>query len=217
MLITHKHYIMKYTLSIIIFFLLTSALFSQKLNEQANELKNSVLLVRLMTQQTSIDALKEAGHYDQAKLVEENREITSAFEQEWTLTPVYYFYTTNTKQIRERQFGEYLIDANLNHVFPEENIDNFFVAQFWFIEPEDYKYFTHTSYSYEEDGYKHKTKNYGGDTNLGPDALILRDSSFVQLKDPFPFYVRTYEGLPIIRRAKPKAVRKLQEKIEKIR
>jgi hypothetical protein len=37
------------------------------------------------------------------------------------------------------------------------------------------------------------------------------DRNFRQLRDPFPAWIRTYEGFPVLRRKKPKVVAKLNE------
>lgn len=186
---------------------------------QIREMKESVLLVRLRTSEFKIQAMKEAGMSELAKEAEaeqyeENLEIAEAFSKHFDFAPVYYFYSHCSDQIIVHQFNGCLMNSALEPVNVNESaIINFFIAEFWFVEKDETPYFSHYSFDYDTTGYKERRKNYYGGTELGPDALILRDNNFRQLKPPFPFYVRTYEGFPILRRSKAKTVQKLNENL----
>ena len=45
---------------------------------------------------------------------------------------------------------------------------------------------------------------------MGFDALKIMNSQFLQLKKPFPYYVRTYDSLPVERKLS-KAVAKMNQ------
>jgi hypothetical protein len=207
---------MKYLL--ILFLLFPAITFSQKdkAAEQIKQMKDGVLLVRLMTRDKSIAAMQEMGKDEQAARLKEeqhekNLEIAEAFKQSFTFCPVYFFYSGCSKEIRERQFQGCLMDSSLEILEKVPPFDHYFISEFWHVERNQDKYYQNYTLREDTSGYKTKQNIYYGDTELGPDALIIRDSSFIQLRHPFPFYIRTYEGFPLLQRKKPKAVKKLDE------
>ena len=194
------------------FFLMPLMLFSQTPEELINDMKDGVILVRLMTRENAIKALKDAGQPERAQAVidqqrEENLEITKAFEENFDFCPVLFFYSSCSKNIRDRKFQGCLMNSVLDPA-PEADVSSigkFFIAEFGHVEPSDEKYFTHYSLENDEEGDKEIRTNYGGDTEIGAAALVIRDAGFKQLQDPFPFHVRTREGLPW-KRSKAKTV-----------
>lgn len=208
---------MKYlVLSLII---LPALLMAQRPSEQIREMKKSVLLVRLKTSQKKLEAMRESGLTQLALKTEqeqrsENLKIAEAFENNYDFTPVYFFYSDCSREIIERRPEGCLMNASLEPVTVNPSLsDNFFIAEFWHVEKDPTAYFSDYSFEYDTTGYRTKRKNYYGGTELGPDALILRDAYFRQLRPPFPFYVRTYEGFPLIRRSKAKTVSLLNQNL----
>ena len=109
-----------------------------------------------------------------------------------------YFYSSCTDNVRDHELQGCLMNADLDPA-PEADvsaIDKFFISEFGHVESSDEEYFTHYSLENKEDGGKEIRSNYGGDTEIGAAALVIRDANFKQLQDPFPFFVRTREGLP---------------------
>lgn len=199
------------------FFLMPLMLLSQTPEKLINDMKNGVILVRLMSRENAIQALKNAGQHEKAQAVmdqqkEENLEITKAFVDEFDFCPVMYFYSSCSKNIMDREFQGCLMNADLAPAQEADvsSIDKFFIAEFWHVESSDEKYFTHYSLETNEEGDKEIRTNYGGDTEIGAAALVIRDASFKQLQDPFPFHVRTREGLPW-ERSKAKTVEKMNQ------
>ena len=200
-------------------FLLPFMMFSQTPAENINDMKNGVILVRLMTREKSIQALKDAGHHEKAQAVvaqqkEENFEITKAFKENFDFCPVMFFYSSCTRQVRDREFQDCLLDANLDPLLEEDTpaIDKFFIAEFGHVERSDEQNFSHYSLEYDDQGDQEVRKNYQGDTDIGVDALVIRDADFIQLRDPFPYYARTREGLPW-KRSKEKTVAKMNKNL----
>jgi len=193
-------------------FLIPLMLLSQTPEGSIKDLNEGILFVRLMTRENTINALRNAGQDEQAISIIEsqqelNLEITKAFSDHFDFCPVLFFYSSCSEPIKDREFTSCLMDANLNQL-PEANmpdIDEFFIAEFSHVESSDEKYFTHYSLEETQDDGKEIRKNYGGDTEIGAAALIIRDSEFAQLQDPFPFHVRTREGTPW-KRSKAKTV-----------
>jgi hypothetical protein len=208
---------MKYRLFIII--LLLPLFISAQKVPNIIQLKNGALFVRLKTSENTIDALKSAGEYERAQRVfehqqKENLEIIDAFMQEYNFSPLYFFSSSDSRKVLDRDFEGVLLDQDLTVVkeVPPDNI-SFFIAEFWHIERSDEGTFQANILKDDTTGYRSKQAVYTGDTELGPDALIIRGPDFVQLDHPFPFFVRTYEGFPVIRRAKKKVVAKLNKKL----
>lgn len=202
---------------LILIVLIPGLAFSQTSRQQIKELKNGVLLVRLKTSEKVIQGLKEMGHFDMAEEIrqdqrEENLEIAAAFKESYDFSPVCFFYSDCTRDIKEGNYDGCIMDHGLNKISSmPENIGNYLVAEFSHVQRSDEAYFQDYTLRQDTSGYKTQQKTYTGDTDLGPYALIVRDRDFVQLRSPFPYYVRTYEGFPILRRKKPKTVARLNE------
>src|SRR3954466_3763280 len=68
------------------------------------KLKDGVLLVRLMTREPSVKALREAGQTRQADEMQQeqntyNKKIISAFKSGFTFCPVYFFFSSYSQQV----------------------------------------------------------------------------------------------------------------------
>lgn len=187
--------------------------------KQIRELKNTMLLVRLKTGENQIKAYKEAGYMEkaselEAKIGAENREIASAFRDHFDFCPVYFFYSSASKAIRERKTQGKLLDDGLKPVGGiARPVPTFYIAEFGNIEKTDEKYYESTELRENQEGNKVEQDVYYGSPDMGFSALVMRDDDFVQLRDPFPYYVRTFESLPIFKRKKSKAVMKLNKKL----
>ena len=203
----------------LILFLIPLLLFSQTPEELISDMKNGVVLVRLQTRENAIQALEKSDQPEKAQAIidqqkEENLEVTKAFVENFDFCPVMYFYSSCTENIRNREFKGCLLNADLAPAAEADvsSVDKFFIAEFGKVESSDEPYFT--SYTLEEDqeGHQEIRANYGGDTEIGASALVIRDTSFIQLGKPFPFHVRTREGLPW-GRSTSKVVKKMNENL----
>ena len=205
---------------LILIILIPALVFPQTSRQQIKEMKEGVMLVRLKTSEKVIEGLKDAGLYDKAKEVrqeqkKENQEIAAAYHKSFDFCPVYFFYSDCSGKVREGDFKDCLMDHNLEKLKSVPEIgDNYFISEFSYVQKTDPAYFDKNIMAYDTTGYKIKQKTYYGGTELGPDAVIIMDRHFRQLRGPFPSYVRTYEGFPILRRKKPKAVAKLNEALQ---
>ncbi len=205
---------------LILIILIPAFVLPQTSRQQIKEMKEGVMLVRLKTSEKVIEGLKDAGLFDKAKEVrqeqkEENQEIAAAYHKSFDFCPVYFFYSDCSGKVREGNFEDCLMDHNLEKMKSVPEIgDNYFISEFSHVRKTDPVYFDKNIMAYDTTGYKIKQKTYYGGTELGPDAVIIMDRHFRQLRGPFPSYVRTYEGFPILRRKKPKAVAKLNESLQ---
>lgn len=189
--------------------------------EQINQLKNGALLIRLKTKMNSIAALKKIGKNKLAAKVEKNQadynlSIISAFRANFNFCPTYFFFSGFSTNIRERQFNKvvFLNDSLLPDTTLKFKKTSFLTAEFGTIQQDTAKYFSHYSYEPNAKLSVKRVKNYYGGPNMGFAALIINSDKFVQLRRPFPYYVRTFESLPI-ERSVNKAVRKMNKKLYK--
>lgn len=159
----------------------------QYAQQQITALKNGgVLLVRLQTRTKSIDLYRNNGQHNVANRIEdeqyqENKAIVSAFNQLFNFAPVYFFYADNTDKVQAGNTTGIFLNSKLvatDSINPK--LDFFMVAEFGPLEGE--------------------TKVIPGDTLVAlPDyvpgdllerALVVRDHNFMQMRSPFPYFVR---------------------------
>ncbi|UTW61923.1 hypothetical protein KFE98_18195 [bacterium SCSIO 12741] len=162
---------------------------SRKASDQIYELKNGVLLVRLMTRSKSINALEKAGNTKQADKIkaeqqQKNQQIIAAFQNYFDFCPVYFFLSDQTAEVKARNWdkvvflnAELQADTSLTDFNPEV----FMMAEFGIVEP--------------------KVNDGIPVSDQGLPGLVISNSDFVQLSAPFPYYIRTYENLPVEKKA----------------
>ncbi|MEL7532134.1 MAG: hypothetical protein AAFN10_12530 [Bacteroidota bacterium] len=173
--------------------------------EQITNLHEGVLLVRLKTRQTTIDALRERGKTEKAAQVEAeqkryNQALVAAFKTNFNFCPVYFFYSYHTQKVKLGQLDSVeFLDAELQ---PDASIrlDNpyYLVAEITEVVGDTAKYFDHYYYEPTAKGPERKASYYGGN-NLGFEALVMKSDQFIQLTRPFPYYERLLQkSLPTI-------------------
>ncbi|MGB6035852.1 MAG: hypothetical protein WBG42_06260 [Cryomorphaceae bacterium] len=182
-------------------------------------LREGALLVRLQTRSQSIETLKERGMEDRADQLEqrqrrENAEYVEAFVSEFDFAPVYFFRSEDSGLIKAGRLDE-VVFLN-SDLIPDSTIkvaqQMVYTAEFGNIEADNEK--IRQDYRLEKDstGVKQKATYYGS-ANMGFEALVIMDDQFVQLRRPFPYYVRTFGKKGIITRSPAKAVRKMNTKL----
>lgn len=153
-------------------------------------LKNGALLVRLKTKEKSIEAYYKSGAFSLAKKIEaeqaaENRLIMSMFKEHFTFCPVYFFYTHHTKQVQAGVKQGIFLNNDLQ---PDPTIvlpaDTFYIAEIDALletlpdeEPD------------EPDSQPADKQSQHAHTTLQR-VLVIKDQNLIQLRRPFPFYVR---------------------------
>lgn len=159
-------------------------------------MKEGVLLVRLNTKFKTIEALENHKAFKEAEQVraaqkEWNKKVVGYFKTHYTFTPVYFFFSTETDKVKRRDFASvHFLDSELQ---PLEN-QPVISANFWIAEI----------------NYLDRNTRTGSD--MGFEAILLRDSSFTQLDHPFPFYTRTLRSV-VPERHMPEAMRRFNEKL----
>ena len=158
--------------------------------EQIKALKKGALVVRLKTNDKSLEAYRKAGQNELAdKIVAErqvlNQKIVDAFKYYFTFCPVYFIYAKNTDALLKREPNIFL-DPQLK---PDTSIklkDDFFLIA---------EYGSYTSNErVDEYHYSGVYKTEPSNSTASTSALVILDTTLTQLQEPFPFYVPVYLG-----------------------
>lgn len=140
----------------------------EKANREIAALKNGALIVRLQTNEKSINAYRQAGKNELAdKIAAErnglNQKIVDAFKNYFTFCKVYFIYAKNTGALSKEKSGIFL-DGNLK---PDTSIK---LKEKYFLIAE------YGSFTADERG----------------NSLVVLDSGLTQLQEPFPFEVPVF-------------------------
>ncbi len=168
--------------------------------DQIRNLRKGALLVRLPTAQPLIAALNERGETETTqeviRAVETNhREIVSAFKAQYSFSKVYFFYSNYSEEIRIGNFSS-LMNADFENISlaNADSLPHYFIAEFANLKPDTARYYIGDRIEPDPNGGLRWVKRYG-DSDIGADfrALVIKDHNFVQLSDPFPYYVRSFK------------------------
>ena len=167
-------------------------------SRQIDDLKKGTLLVRLKTSVNTINAMNEMGLTDKAEKVEsrqeaENKKIVAAFKEYYNFSDVVFFYSNNSGKVRDKDYTNIFLDDSLN-IDPSVVINGsepIFIADFGPLKQDTAQYYSKMRYQPDKNWSLEKKKEYYGGTNFGFQVLAIKDKNFVQLQEPFPFYVRT--------------------------
>lgn len=157
--------------------LVPSFIFAQNpdASKQIRELKNTMLLVELKDAGKAAESLKSQGETEKALKLEagihqRNQEIASAFREYFKFCPVYFFYDSAKDEIIRMHFMNNLMDWDLKPLKAiSRPVPMFYVAGFGYLD----------------------SRPEGSRSGAHVKALVIRNHQFVQLKEPFPYYVKT--------------------------
>ncbi len=168
---------------------------------QIQQLHDGVLLVRLQTRKLAIRQLTEMGEIERAEQIKDERKqinlhTMKAFRKEFTFCPVYFFYTDYTNAVKKGRIED-VVFVN-DSLLPDSSIkvgeSSFLTAEFGDIVQDTAKFVDRTYYKPGEHGPEPHIAMSGG-TNMGFGALLMKSDQFVQLRRPFPFYVKQRQRL----------------------
>ena len=170
----------------------------EKSDTQISDLKSGVLLVRLHNSKKVIDEMVRHGNIKEANELDEynrlqNLSIISAFNNYYNFSEVRFFYSSNSNKISNRDFKDIFLSDSLitdNSLRVEAN-KPLFIAEFTDIVSDTAKYYSHTSISQDTTVRYKKTDNFYNLSNIQFYGLVVKDSNFVQLSHPFPYYVKS--------------------------
>lgn len=184
--------------------------------QQIADLKNGAILVRLQTKEHTLRALREAGlngraDREEKELLAKNRDIVEAFRVNFSFCPSYFFFSDQSEKILNGELKNVeFLNADLE---PDPSIDldhgTYLIAEFGNVTEDTAGHFS--GYRTEVNGNwsVERVPTYYGSTNMGFGALIVKSDRMVQLKRPFPYYVRTFDMLRSVEKCVSKLNRKL--------
>jgi len=197
----------------------------QKPKERAKEQiiqlkKEGVLLVRLSDRKKIFADLRNRGYHayvDKAEkeLQEEHKEIMSAFAKEYNFCPVYFFYSSQSSFLLKKQWDSIAFFDSLGAKVAQDSLIGKYmlVAEFGVVEADTAigREVVYSPYSDHRDKDLNVKKHFKK-SNIEINALVVKSDELVQLEQPFPFSVRTYEYL-VFKRKKSKVVALLNAKL----
>ena len=156
--------------------------------EQIKALKHGALVVRLKTNDRSVNAYRSAGKDEIAdRMIAErhtqNLKIEEAFKYYFKFCKVYFIYAKNTDALLKRQPGIFLNEALQADTNIKLTEDYFLIAE--------YGSFT-SNERVDEYHYSGVYKTEPSNTTASTSALVILDTSLNQLQEPFPFFVQVY-------------------------
>ena len=128
----------------------------------------------------------------------------TAFEAHYSFSKVVFFYSSDKEHIKNKDFASVTF-YGFNHEKLNQDslkINKFLIGEVSRVEYDSLTYYDSTG---ENEVEKRAAHHYS--------AFIFRDDQFRQLMNPFPYYVRTFEGTPFIRRKENGLVKSLQSKL----
>ena len=185
---------------------------------QIKRLKEGALLVRLFDKTKQIELLEKQGKPSSIvqaykdKVAKENIEIIEAFKENFEFCPVYFFYSKDSKHVRNRNFKEVnFVDKSVNTTEADLSKAYFYTADLSELRVDTFSYITTVSGRDENDN---EVIKRGKKTYVSYEAITIRSDKFIDLQAPYPYSVRTYRDLPLFKRTKAKTVQKLNKKLE---
>ena len=165
--------------------------------QSIQDLKKSVVLVRLHTDEVIIQTMKNRRQFNMLKekveeVTKRNKETYRAFSSGYSFTEVYFFYAKSSDDVRMGSFenilvgSDLLIDTTL-HLPEDKGVYIIDVGDIYF-------------------------DAFGGHF----EGMMVMDKNFTPLKKPFPYYVKKRIGLGLRVRSDLDMVLILQENLEEL-
>lgn len=166
----------------------------EKAKVDIKNLKEGILLVRLDSRSEEIKFLREHNRAKRAKKMEtrmygRNLTIVSTFKKHFSFCPVYFFEDTFSVQVLKGDFSNVLFynDSLKQDQSIVVNSSNYFIAEHGFTQGDTTSYRQDFYIEKNENGLVKEQKRHS-EENLNISAFVIRDKSFVQLREPFPYY-----------------------------
>jgi len=163
----------------------------KRANESIVQLKSGALLVQLQSKQNSIDAYIEKGYQSIAEEIDQeqkggNIRIIKAFKESFHFCHAYFFLSDQVDDVKNKRW-EKVKFLNENY---ESDTSIILKESFYMIAV------------YSKTGESNKDKQY--QSVLSFSAIIIRDSDFVEMTKPFPYYLKMPENIPSFKKLKKK-------------
>jgi hypothetical protein len=192
---------------------------------QAHMLHQGVLLVRLKSMRSSLEAMEAHGMLSDAAALREathreNLQLVQAFGK-YNFSKVLFFYDFNSNAIRQGHLDSVLLDHRLQPVHLDTSIQHLFIAAVGFYNSPERSYHTRRDPQYLKENkiatdssaayvqYSSQASRIGG--------IVIMDRTFEPLSEPFPVFTPMLN--PTLFRAEvrlERAVLKLNESLFKL-
>lgn len=170
------------------------------------EMQNGFLLVRLDDKKTEIDYYLKYQNVAEADRIQEkqdkiNAQIRLGFAKYFTMCPVYYFYMSDTRNLLDKKYSEVIVENGLGQKDTTVNLSTgkFYIAEFGIANQDEV-----TNNENVNDGVYSE--------RMAVSALVIRTGELLELRDPFPYFVR-YNVMGGLKSRYLGPVKKLQDKL----
>lgn len=152
--------------------------------QQITALREGALVVRLKTNDKSVEAYRRNGQNEIAERIiadrkAQNRKIAEAFRKEFDFCKVYFIYASSTTDLLEGKQGIFLNDTLALDASIQLTDSFFLIAEYGAVT---------ANMRGDEYHYKNINKTEATSNATTSSAVFLSDTNLVQLKEPFPFY-----------------------------
>lgn len=152
--------------------------------QQIADLKNGALVVRLKTNDKSVEAYRRNGRNDIADRIIadrkiQNQKIVDAFRNNFDFCKVYFIHAVSTNRLLEGATDIFLNDAMELDTSIRLKETYFLLAEYGTVT---------ANMRSDEYHYKNVGKTEPSSTATTSSAIFISDTTLTQLKEPFPFY-----------------------------
>lgn len=170
------------------------------------DLKSGFLLVRLEDKKKEIDYYLKFDNINEANRIKEkqeniNEQIRLAFTKYFTMCPVYYFKMSDTRNLLDEKYDSVQVYDALGELTSNADLasGNFFIAEFGVANQDEVT----NNEDVNNDIYVER---------MALSALVIRQSTMLELRDPFPYFVK-YNSLGALKTRYLGPVKKMQDKL----
>jgi hypothetical protein len=174
--------------------------------EHIREFKSGFLLVRLDDKKKEIEYYNKYENFDEAKRIQEkqgkiNDQILLAFKKYFTMCPVYYFNMSDTRNLLDEKYAAIKVYDAFGVEVPNVDLSTgkFYIAEFGIANQDEV-----TNDENVNDGEYNE--------RMAVSALVIRTNTLLELRDPFPYFVR-YNIMGGLKSRYLGPVKKMQEKL----
>ena len=169
-------------------------------------MQGGFLLVRLDDKKSEIEYYMKYENFDEVKRIVQKQEssndqIRLAFTKYFTMCPFYFFNMSDTRNLLEKKYSDVNVFDALGQTVSNVDLSSgkFYVAEF--------------GVANQDEVTNDENVNEGDYTErMSVSALVIRTSELLELRDPFPYFVR-YNTMGGLKSRYLGPVKKLQEKL----
>lgn len=190
----------------------------QLMREQIFKLKEGILLVRLQTRENSVQLLKKEGLRKEAEKMdreqkEYNHNIITSFRSNFNFCPVYFFSSNYSENFMSGRYDSiiFLNDSLQPDSSLKPDLHKFLTGEYGNLQ-QDTATFVNGSYVYHGENGPERRTTYRGGNNTQIKSVRIMSEQLVQLRNPFPYFVRVFDTFPVSKRLS-NAVARMNEKL----